>query len=63
MLPVSSLREPPSNILLRDSNNMFVTALKKEMLENPTGGLLISAQLALFHFQAPRINRSINIPD
>ena len=37
MLPVSSLHEPPSHLLLRDTNEMFVAALKKEMMENPTG--------------------------
>ena len=43
MLPMSSLCEPPSNILLRDTNGVFVAALKKELLENPTGGFLISS--------------------
>ena len=37
MLPVSSLKEPPSNILLRDKNEMFIETLKREMLDNPTG--------------------------
>ena len=39
ILPVSSLCEP--DILLRDSNEAIVAALKVEMLENPTGLLHI----------------------
>lgn len=37
MLPVSSLHEPPAHLLLRDTNEVFVGSLKKEMMENPTG--------------------------
>jgi len=33
MLPVSSLREPPSNLLLRDVNNVFTAALKRDVGE------------------------------
>lgn len=37
MLPVSSLKEPSSDILLREKNAPFIESLKKEMMENPTG--------------------------
>lgn len=37
MLPVSSLEEPPSNILLREKNEPFIESLMNEMIENPTG--------------------------
>lgn len=37
MLPVSSLVEPPPNILLRGKNEPFIESLMKEMIENPTG--------------------------
>ena len=37
MLPVSSLCEPPRHLLLRDTSECFIEALKKEMIENPTG--------------------------
>ena len=37
MLPVSSLHEPPAHLLVRDTNEVFTAALKKEMMENPTG--------------------------
>lgn len=35
MLKVSSLKEPPSELLVRERNNAMVAALKLEMLENP----------------------------
>lgn len=37
MLPVSSLKEPPSSVLLREKNEPFIESLKKEMVDNPTG--------------------------
>lgn len=37
MLPVSSLHEPPAELLVRGTNEVFTAALKKEMMENPTG--------------------------
>ena len=37
MLPVSSLFEPPEQLLVRDKSDVFVEVLKKEMVANPIG--------------------------
>ena len=36
MLPINLLSEPRSALLVRDTNDQFISALKKEMLDNPT---------------------------
>ena len=41
MLPISSLNEPPECIHLRQVHNVFTAALKKEMLDNPTGEFVL----------------------
>ena len=36
LLPVSTLIEPPEELLVRAKSDKFIDSLKEEMLENPT---------------------------
>ena len=39
MLPVSSLIEPPDELLVRETSGNFISCLKQEMLDNPTANV------------------------
>ena len=38
-LPVTSLFEPPTELLVRDKSEKFIESLKREMLDNPTANV------------------------
>ena len=53
MLPVSTLVEPSNSLLVRETSELFIDSLKKEILENP----IADVQPMLCIVQLPPDNR------